>query len=486
MVELLDLGKADVDLRRGRSRAARAMSSRQPVQRLRAEHDVDVRRAPDDGRAFLARDAAADADDEVGLAGLERAHAAEVVEHALLRLLAHRAGVEQDDVGVLGAVGERRGRRRRRARRPSCPSRTRSSGSRTCGCRASWSRLPAPGRLVIRGGPRCRQEKSGIITAVARDSLSLFADARTDDFCKVDDDLLRLRRRLGAQRPTTRSWTRGLSKSADDGAEVRPGAVEDRVLADARHASRPSRSAASSSSSPPSRARVVAGVALLEVDADLQVAAAPAGTRSESVDRLRAVLELLAGDLLDVRLGDEPGRGPARRRAARRAARQARATMEIRITHAASWSGYAPGCAALCPGTVESGQQVSAARFSSRRVKRERGAAAAYDACECRGCPRNGKARGPLRSTPLSRRRDGKAERPHGQARRPACARRRSRRRAPSRSSALAVRGCTAIMRSRSMSRIRARRAARSLSSMRAFPRRLHRSPTSALPIPSP
>ena len=47
-------------------RAARADQRGQAVQRLRAEHDVDVRRAPDDRRAFLARDAAADADDEVG------------------------------------------------------------------------------------------------------------------------------------------------------------------------------------------------------------------------------------------------------------------------------------------------------------------------------------------------------------------------------------------------------------------------------------
>ena len=42
-----------------------------------------------------------------GLPRLERAHAAQVVEHALLRLLAHRARVEQDDVGVLRPVGER-------------------------------------------------------------------------------------------------------------------------------------------------------------------------------------------------------------------------------------------------------------------------------------------------------------------------------------------------------------------------------------------
>ena len=64
VVELLDRGKRDVDLRRA-GRAARADQRRQPVQRLRAEHDVDVRRAPDDGRALLARDAAADADDEI-------------------------------------------------------------------------------------------------------------------------------------------------------------------------------------------------------------------------------------------------------------------------------------------------------------------------------------------------------------------------------------------------------------------------------------
>ena len=38
-----------------------------------------------------------------GLARFRCAHAAEVGEHLLLRLLAHRAGVEQDHVGVLGA-----------------------------------------------------------------------------------------------------------------------------------------------------------------------------------------------------------------------------------------------------------------------------------------------------------------------------------------------------------------------------------------------
>ena len=106
MVELLDLGKPDVDLRAA-GVAARANQLGQPVQRLRAEHDVDVRRARDDRSAFLARDAAADADDEVRPQRLQRTHPAEVVEYALLRLFAHRAGVEEDDVGVVRAVGQR-------------------------------------------------------------------------------------------------------------------------------------------------------------------------------------------------------------------------------------------------------------------------------------------------------------------------------------------------------------------------------------------
>src|SRR4030095_15181624 len=56
--------------------------------------------------AFLPRDAAAHADDEIGVLRLQRSHPAEIVEHALLRLLAHGAGVEKNDVGVLGSVGE--------------------------------------------------------------------------------------------------------------------------------------------------------------------------------------------------------------------------------------------------------------------------------------------------------------------------------------------------------------------------------------------
>src|SRR5207237_8836715 len=76
MVELLDEREADVDL--GHAGGAAALEElRQPVQRLRAEHDVDERRALDDRGAFLARDAAAHGDHQARLRALQMPHPAE-------------------------------------------------------------------------------------------------------------------------------------------------------------------------------------------------------------------------------------------------------------------------------------------------------------------------------------------------------------------------------------------------------------------------
>ena len=97
-------GKGDVHLRPPRA-AARLDHARQAMQGLRAEHQVDVRRALDDGRALLAGHAAAHADQQARVALLQVAHAAQVGEHLLLGLLAHRAGVEQDQVRLVGVVG---------------------------------------------------------------------------------------------------------------------------------------------------------------------------------------------------------------------------------------------------------------------------------------------------------------------------------------------------------------------------------------------
>ena len=101
VVELLDLGKADIHLR---AMQARALFEQmwQAVQRLWAEHHVDIRRALNDGRAFLAGHAAAHADQHA--LGLQVLHAAQVAEDLLLSLLAHRAGVEENQVGFVDVL----------------------------------------------------------------------------------------------------------------------------------------------------------------------------------------------------------------------------------------------------------------------------------------------------------------------------------------------------------------------------------------------
>src|SRR5690606_18534686 len=71
-VELLDFRKADVDLRAAFAAAA-GNELGQAVQGLGAEDHVDVGRAGDDGGAFLAGYAAADAYDQARLAFLELA-----------------------------------------------------------------------------------------------------------------------------------------------------------------------------------------------------------------------------------------------------------------------------------------------------------------------------------------------------------------------------------------------------------------------------
>ena len=102
VVELFDFRKTDVDLRLAQARAL-AQQLGQAVQRLRAEHHVHIGRAGDDGLALLAGDAAADADQHAFF--LQVLDAAQVAEHLFLRLFAHRAGVEQDQVGLVDVAG---------------------------------------------------------------------------------------------------------------------------------------------------------------------------------------------------------------------------------------------------------------------------------------------------------------------------------------------------------------------------------------------
>ena len=102
VVKLFDFRKADIDLRAILG-IARGQHLRQAVQRLRAKHHVHIRRARDDGRAFLAGHAAAHANEHAFF--LQMFDAAQIREHFFLRLFAHRAGVEQNQVGFVHVVG---------------------------------------------------------------------------------------------------------------------------------------------------------------------------------------------------------------------------------------------------------------------------------------------------------------------------------------------------------------------------------------------
>jgi hypothetical protein len=103
LVELLDLGERDVD-DVGHARTHLGDHRGQPVERLGAEHEIHERRALQQRGALLARNAAADADEEVRAFFLQLAPAAEQREHFFLRFVAHGAGVEQQNVRVLGRL----------------------------------------------------------------------------------------------------------------------------------------------------------------------------------------------------------------------------------------------------------------------------------------------------------------------------------------------------------------------------------------------
>ena len=93
MVEFLDLGETDID-HCAAAGTRFAQHLRQAVQRLRAEHHVDVGRAGTDRLALLARDATADADDHAGFLLFQFLPAPELRKHFFLRFFANRAGIQ--------------------------------------------------------------------------------------------------------------------------------------------------------------------------------------------------------------------------------------------------------------------------------------------------------------------------------------------------------------------------------------------------------
>ena len=83
--------------------AARAEPLAEVRDRARAERDVDLRVELEDPLALRLGVAAADGDHAVRVAPLARGRLAEVRGELRVRLLADRAGVEDDDVGLVGA-----------------------------------------------------------------------------------------------------------------------------------------------------------------------------------------------------------------------------------------------------------------------------------------------------------------------------------------------------------------------------------------------
>ena len=78
---------------------------RQTVQRLRPEHQIDERRARGDPLALLAGDTAADADDHLRTLLLEQPPFSQQGKYFFLGLFAHRAGIDQQHVGLRGILG---------------------------------------------------------------------------------------------------------------------------------------------------------------------------------------------------------------------------------------------------------------------------------------------------------------------------------------------------------------------------------------------
>ena len=106
VVELLYLGEGDVHL--GTAPLLDLLDhGGQAVQGLGAEDDVHIGRPAAQGFPFLGGDTATHADHQSRFFQLELLPATELVEHLLLGLLTDGAGIEQQDVCLLGLFGQR-------------------------------------------------------------------------------------------------------------------------------------------------------------------------------------------------------------------------------------------------------------------------------------------------------------------------------------------------------------------------------------------
>ena len=102
IVELLDFRKADVHYAHAVTFHAHFGNHiRQAMQGLWAEDHIDIRRPIKNRLAFLAGDTAANADYQFRFVGLEFFPATQLMENLLLCFFTDRAGVQQQNVGVI-------------------------------------------------------------------------------------------------------------------------------------------------------------------------------------------------------------------------------------------------------------------------------------------------------------------------------------------------------------------------------------------------
>ena len=139
--------------------------------------------------AVLLRQAAADRDLHVRSPLLDRVQVPEVAVEPVVGVLAHRTGVENDDVRTVRHVSGRRARiRPARAGRIAARSRGRSSGTRRCGWRrcASWrfeDTAPSargPGSVRDFGGAQLTDHRDANLAGVGQLILDLLRDLTGD------------------------------------------------------------------------------------------------------------------------------------------------------------------------------------------------------------------------------------------------------------------------------------------------------------------
>ena len=103
MIEFFNLGERDIHLRAARGFTC-GNQLRQPVQGLRTKYQIDIWRTLHYFCAFLAGDATPYAYEKIRVGRFKMPDASQIMKYLFLGFLPHRAGVEQDHIGLGGII----------------------------------------------------------------------------------------------------------------------------------------------------------------------------------------------------------------------------------------------------------------------------------------------------------------------------------------------------------------------------------------------